>query len=320
MLALLLFLACTSGDATLDSTSSDTSSDTPSGTVDASDTDSDSVTDGVSSTADTAGSDTGTPPEGLVDFRQRGPYGTQTLQQTVVTSCSMAATAHVPQAVDAPAVVVLSHGFARDRAKVADLADHMASWGLTVVRPDLCHAGPIGVDHEQNGVDLAALGAQLSEGRPVYYVGHSAGGLASLLAATQSPEAAGHLGLDTVDVGGLGLAAAPGLTLPTGALIGMAEPCNSGGNAVGVYAAVPDARVLRLPGADHCDFESPTDALCTTFCADGSGPEPQTPELIIALATAWVAWRAGLAPGGEAWWDAEGLDELVSGGSVEVVR
>ena len=160
----------------------------------------------------------------------------------------------------------------------------------------------------------------MSEGRPVYFVGHSAGGLAALLASTQSDDVAGHLGLDTVDSAGLGLAAASSLAVPSAALLGMSEACNSGGNAVGVYAADSDAQVLRLPGADHCDFESPTDALCTAFCASGSGPEPATSQTIIALTTAWLVWQAGLEADGEAWWSGEGLDELLSLGTVEVLQ
>jgi dienelactone hydrolase len=203
---------------------------------------------------------------------------------------------------------------------MADLADHIASWGLVVVRPDLCHGGPLGVDHPENGRDLAALGDAISDGRPVYFVGHSAGGLAALLAASQSSVAAGHLGLDTVDASNLGLNAAGTLTVPVAALVGMPELCNSNGNAADVYAEAAGASVLRLPGADHCDFESPTDVLCTALCANGSGAEPFTPELVIAMTTAWLTWQTGLEPGGEAWWDGVGLDSLVTAGAIEVVQ
>lgn len=243
-----------------------------------------------------------------------GPYAVRTTVVSVALSCTTDVSLDLPDGVAPVGLVVLAHGFARDRSHQAELGARLASWGLGVARPDLCHGGPIGVDHPLNGADLVALASLYRGTDPVWYVGHSAGGLAAWLAAAEDPTAAGHLGLDTVDTSNLGASAA--VTVPAAALLGEPEACNSRGNAVAMYDGA--ATLLRLPGADHCDFEGPTDALCTAFCANGASTTAEADAR--AMATAWLLWQSGIAPEAEGWWEGPGFDALVAQGRLEVVE
>lgn len=238
------------------------------------------------------------------DLRQAGPYAVNSEALTWSLSCEAETTRHWPAGVSEPPVVLLSHGFARSKENMAEIAEHLASWGLEVYTPDLCAFS----DHAANGADLAAAAATL--GRPVVYMGYSAGGLASVLAGAQDSSAVGVVGLDPVDNDGAGAAA--GLTLPSLGLFGEPRACNAESNGLAMFP-----RQLIATGADHCDFEGPTDGVCEVFC-DGAeaSDDPERRAAIRALATA-----AGLGLHGDdallaAWWSPEGEwgSQLVAAG------
>ena len=72
--------------------------------------------------------------------------------------------------------------------------------------------------------------------------------------------------------------------------------------------AAPISRDLRVPGADHCDFESPSDDICGFLCA-GSGSAYTDEEIgltVRGMTAAFVAWQTGDDAGGEAWWEIGG--------------
>ena len=77
-------------------------------------------------------------------------------------------------------------------------ATHLASWGITTVAPDLCHASVLDLDQAANGEELA---------------------------------------------------------VPVVGLVGDPGTCNVWSNFLPLFDAMPDARVLRVTQADHCDFE-----------------------------------------------------------------
>lgn len=235
------------------------------------------------------------------DYSLPGPYSVARVEGATDTSCDMEWTAFAPEGVEPTALVILSHGWARSRSQTAGWGAHFASWGLAVVTPDLCHASLLDVDHEQNAADLLVLATE-AEGLPVLYAGHSAGGLASLLAAAQDPAALGVLGLDLVDSDDLGLDAAPKVLIPVAGLIGEAGPCNAENNADPAFRAAPGADTLRVLGAGHCDFESPTDWGCETFCDGGAAPDSVVGPAITGLSTAWLLWRSGAEPAAAEWW------------------
>lgn len=247
---------------------------------------------------------TGTPEVPGPDLREVGPHAVELVSDTVaLDGCSMGYDLRVPAGTpDAPAVV-LAHGFQGNRASMAGWAEHWASWGMRVVTPDLCHATIVDSDHAQNGQDLRALVAEL--GLPsVIYAGYSAGGLAAVLAAADDPLATALLGLDMVDSGGLGMAAAPGVGVPAFDVVGEPSQCNTTNNGLAVFASVAGSRGLRVTEADHCDFQSPADFLCGLTCTGTNARfDDETIQAAVrGLSTAAVLWRSELEPTGAQWW------------------
>lgn len=204
------------------------------------------------------------------------------------TGCRLAYTLYRPQhGADAP-LVVLGHGFLRARARMAGLAEAIAAAGLPVATLDYCNMRPWAGRHQQNGLDMIALARHLGAER-VLYAGFSAGGLAAVIAGRNDPRALGVVTLDLVEAGGLGARAAAALAVPLIGLAGEPTNCNAGGNGRRVFAAAGgSARLERLPGAGHCDFEAPTDALCELLCDDPAARPDTTGtprEAIIAATT-----------------------------------
>jgi dienelactone hydrolase len=136
--------------------------------------------------------------------------------------------------------------------------------------------------------------------RRVVYAGFSAGGLAAVLAAVEDPAALGVLALDLVDQGGLGVRAAARLDKPLVGLMGDPSACNARGNGMAVLAAGPRARVERIAGAGHCDFESPTDWLCEQVCGARKTGEDAPGEQILKAAVTAAAGLIRDAPSADA--------------------
>jgi dienelactone hydrolase len=173
--------------------------------------------------------------------------------------------------------VILSHGFTRSRTTLGGHAAAIADAGALALTPDL----PYTFDFQRNAQGLSELVARLLAGGPfgapvqrVVLVGFSAGGLSSLLAAV-TPGVVGYVGLDPFDKvsrdtgGALGRDAAPGIR--TEAILMRAPPsrCNAQAVAAPWGALLPGLRHDRVvEGASHCDFESPTDWMCTLACGD----------------------------------------------------
>jgi hypothetical protein len=65
---------------------------------------------------------------------------------------------------------------------MAYLAQHLASWGLSVVRLEFCNSKLWAGNHDLNGADMVALSRKLHAVK-VIYTGFSAGGLAAMVAA-----------------------------------------------------------------------------------------------------------------------------------------
>lgn len=266
------------------------------------------------------------PLDPLGDLTQKGAATVRTTRSSYETrGCELEYARFAPDG-GSPwdVTVILTHGFMRDRGHVERWARHLASWGFDVVTPDLCHATILDADHPQNGLDLADLANAHLAGRRVVYIGHSAGGLASLLATTHDPDAVGLFGLDLVDSDDLARAAARQLTVPFRGLI--AEPswsCNVDNNGLVAYDRAPDAEVWRVADTTHCDFEYPTDSGCTSLC-DWGWPRPaftdaQQRDAIAGMMTAYVFWSTGLDARAAAWWTpgAPEYDAVAAGGLLE---
>lgn len=182
-------------------------------------------------------------------------------------------------------VLIWSHGFARSKDNHASGARRAATWGFLVVTPNL----PSFSDHEANGAWLATelfptvTAVAGVDGSRVGFVGHSAGGLASLVAASMV-DAGAYVGLDPVDMSDLGLSFAGEVTEPALMLHGASSYCNSDGNST-AWAFGGDLWAVDVTDASHCDFESDTDWICTAACgAEDAGRQ----ELIQTYAVAWA--------------------------------
>lgn len=245
---------------------------------------------------DTQGDDTGDTSSPSTDLSQAGPYAVSTTSETASASCEIELERFTPQGVASPPLVILSHGFARDRKNMVEMGEHLASWGFDVAVPTLCNLKFTNTDHPQNGLDLVTLAESLG-GSPIY-VGYSAGGLASALAASQDSSARGLLGLDPVDADDLGLAVAG--AVPQFGIFSEPSSCNASSNGTAWYQS---GEALRVTEANHCDFEGPTDQLCTLVCASGSSsPDALRREVVWALSTAAVLGLNGDAQILADWW------------------
>lgn len=165
--------------------------------------------------------------------------------------------------------VVLAHGFMRSRRNMGGHAAALARAGWLAIVPEL----PYRTSSRDNARALVELIAQVRAGAlgasidKIVLVGFSAGGLATLLAAS-SPGVVGYIGLDPFDrPGGEGLAAARTLSTPAVLLRGPAAFCNAYRISEPWSAALPALVEERsIEHASHCDFESPSDRWCTVFC------------------------------------------------------
>lgn len=242
------------------------------------------------------------PSPGPVDFEAGGPATvTATDGSLEVEGCTLFYTAFVPTGGEGAPLVVLGHGFARNQARMAGLAEHVASFGVRVVTPQYCFLSASNVDHEANGRHAEALSEALAAGAPVVQAGYSAGGLAAVLAGASDPRTVAVLALDWVDSEGLG-AAAP-LDVPTLGLFAEPSECNAEGNGAPLFDG-GERWGARLVGATHCDFEDPTDAFCTAICGDATAAAP----VVRTMAAAFVGWQVGGLPSGEAWASPDGAE------------
>jgi len=173
-------------------------------------------------------------------------------------------------------VAIIAHGFTRSRIRHRDLGRALAESGVTAVIPDL----PNVMDLWGNGAAIVDLVGKLDAGAfgpmpagrsHLVLIGTSAGGLATVLAATRLPGLAGWIGLDPVDRTGTGAEAATQLDSPAVVLLGGASSCNLFGSGRSIAKALPHlVRTVALKEASHCDFEDPTNNFCRVLCGGSS--------------------------------------------------
>ena len=187
-------------------------------------------------------------------------------------------------------VAVIAHGWTRSRERHRDAGRALAEAGVLVIVPDL----PNMLDLWGNGsviVDLVgrlesgALGLARIERSSIVLIGTSAGGLATVWAASKLPGIGGWLGLDPTDRTGTGMYAASKLAAPAIVLLGDMSACNLFGSGSSLARSVPNlVRTTRVDGASHCDFESPTNRVCTMMCGGSSraGQLATTRETVLA--------------------------------------
>ena len=211
--------------------------------------------------------------------------------------CDVLYEIHAPQ--DEPrteAMVMLAHGFMRDLETMRGWAAHWASFGVPVTVMSLCNAGLMAGRQAEDADDLLSLAREVHDG-PRLYAGFSSGGLAALLAAALDSKALAYLGLDPVDSDGLAAAASRSLDPPGLVLLAAPSSCNAANNIIAPLGQPPRVRLMQLPAATHCHFESPPRADCSFLC--GVVEPAEAADRLRAearvLATAWVLACTGAA-------------------------
>ncbi len=250
--------------------------------------------------------------ETLEDFTIRGPYGVSvTSDYANVTDCNMNYSTYTPIGVDNPPVVVFGHGFARGAETMSGWAEHLASWGVEVLLPTLCHYNVIwGVDHELNGQNMVEL-SNYHGADKVVYAGHSAGGLAAIIAASLDSSNLGVLGLDTTDTEGvfgvadfIGQQYADNVTSTTFSISGEPNTCNSNGNGLDLFEMMNNTYKVKVDEADHCDFEYPTNFGCQFNCenSNASVSDEIIRAEIVTLGTSAILSLTGISSDGLLYW------------------
>jgi dienelactone hydrolase len=169
-------------------------------------------------------------------------------------------------------VVIIAHGFTRDRKTMAGWGNMLASEGFLVAVPDL----PAWADYNRNGRALAELLGKVQTGKLIVppnlsghaaLVGFSAGGFATLLAAAGNTNVSCWIGLDPVAMGESATQAAESLDVPCSVLRAEPAPWNADGYARRTFAALPGpAFSLAVKNATHVDAENPTSHAADWAC------------------------------------------------------
>jgi dienelactone hydrolase len=199
------------------------------------------------------------------------------------TGCDLHYRLYRPTRAWSDGLVVLGHGFLRSQDRMVDLARALAAAGVKVVTLDFCNSRWWDGRHFRNGLDMIRV-ADAVDAERVIYAGFSAGALAALVAGRNDRRTLGVVALDLVDAQRLGEGIVASLEPPLIGLVGDPSPCNAENNGLAVFAANPRASVEWVAGADHCDFESPTDWICRLVCA-GQRIEQHSPRRDIIDAT-----------------------------------
>ncbi len=302
---LLLLLGCTANITApeLDGSVADTG--TASDTIVEDDSSGDT---GEDSQTDT---DTEPAPE-PVDYTVTGPHAVSSRSQNIQASCTMQTLIFTPDSASAP-LIVLAHGFARSADQLTGWAEHLASWGFTVAVPSLCHSSFWDADHEANGGDLTAIPDALGVSQ-VIYGGHSAGGLAALDAGALDARTLGVIGLDATDSDGIGVGYARSLSAPALGLLGEPSDCNADNNGAALYQTAADSLAVRVTDADHCDYESDTDWMCTSFCTNSAASFSDS-DIQTSIRGLMTAAAFEITDGETGWWESGSFyEELVSSG------
>jgi len=244
------------------------------------------------------------------DYRNRGitPYESIDDKLVSASGCKVAYTYYKSRDLPKDTLVVLGHGFMRSKKRMTYLAQHLASWGLSVVNVEFCNSKLWAGNHDRNGADMVAVSQILNTGK-VIYIGFSAGGLAALLAADRDENTQALFGLDMVDHRELGNKIAPALTVPFYGLIAAPSACNAHNNGLDAYASAPHSRVLEVADASHCHFEFPADEKCLFVCGKGEKQVSRTniQQAIVGLTTAFLLWQTGIDVNGQTWWESNQL-------------
>lgn len=241
----------------------------------------------------------------LSQYSELGPYELEIIEEeiTVSNNQNLEYTLFSPTNELSNIIIILSHGFSRTASVLNDLARHFASWGMKSVTMDLLHSSIIDNNPLNDALDLNILIEHIENGEntPVIFLGHSAGAMRSIIAASQNSNTVAVFGLDLVDSQdpsnsneNFGAFYVTDLTIPVWGLSGEISQCNNSGNGQDVYMQAINGNNIRITEADHCDFEFPTNFFCTILC-QGTNTLFSNDEIrgiIINLSTAFMIFHS----------------------------
>jgi len=197
---------------------------------------------------------------------------TKGTKKLALTGKSVTVDFYLPPTAGPVPVVVIAHGFSRNRKTMAGWGGLLAREGFLVVVPDL----PSWADHARNGRALAELLAGVQTGKFIpqpqpsgraALVGFSAGGFSTLLAAAGNTNVSCWVGLDPVAMGQPATRAAESLRIPCFVLRAEPAPWNANGSARQIFAALlGPAFSLAVKNATHVDAENPTSRAAEWAC------------------------------------------------------
>jgi dienelactone hydrolase len=222
-----------------------------------------------------------------------GPYATEQFNFTLQ---GLGATVFYPGAGGAVAAggpfsgLVLGHGFARARAQHVNNGAFLASHGYIVVTVDF--PSPFSPDFDAWAAQISAaldwLEAQNADSASRFYqqiavdrlgaLGHSAGGMATWVAAGQDNRIKATMPLDPVPANDADLPAlGAGLVAPSGWTGAPGSSCNASASYNQLYPLVAASHKAQyiVSNATHCDFEDPSNFLCTLTCGGTSDARRQ---------------------------------------------
>jgi hypothetical protein len=239
------------------------------------------------------------------DYRNqgKGPYDSLEGKLKSSTECEVIYTLYRPRDVTNDVLVVLGHGFMRSKKRMAYLAQHLASWGLSVVNVESCNSKLWAGNHDLNGADMVTVSQELNADK-VIYMGFSAGGLAAMVAANLDKHTQAFFGLDMVDHQKLGKKIVPNLVVLFFGLIAAPSACNANNNGLDSYVLAPQSKVIKVEDTSHCHFEFPVDGKCLYVCGKGEKrfSRENIQRTILGLTTAFLLWQTGIDTKGETWW------------------
>ena len=264
------------------------------------------------------------------NYSDSGPYEVVTSINnfTLTSGQSIEYTFYKPAEINHTTQVTLVHAFSRNMNSYHELAEHYASWGLGVITMNLLHSSIFDNDPLQDAIDLGELSNNFSDGRPTIYVGHSAGAMRAIVAASEDTNAIAILGLDLTDgayedSGGefLGLMYANMLSIPIWGMLGESSSCNAYGNGLNVYLEAENGNAISISEADHCDFEFPTNFVCTLLCQEENETyaEDDIKSIILNLSTSFLLYHNDNMTDLDLFWTPGNYyyDDLIDQGAIE---
>jgi len=211
------------------------------------------------------------------DYGAKGPESSAEVPLDPQSTGATGGTLLVPNGAGPYPVLVVSHGFSASASNQIGWGRHLASWGFIVAVPTFP-----GSTHATNGAVIAktAVAARAAAGakasKRLGLMGHSAGGLATVLAAESAKPDAIVL-FDPVDNADAGKAALANVCAPVLTLFANPGGCNKEGGwkAFGGNSKGPSTTV-SVVGSTHCDGELPDRGVaCALFCGGGASAERQ---------------------------------------------